>query len=237
MGSEVDTDAYQTGASMKVAIIGSGISGISAAWSLSGHHEVVLFEKDSRLGGHTHTHEVDMAGENYRIDSGFIVHNAENYPLFCEFLKQLDVKTKATEMSFSAHNQSSGLYYNANTLASMFCQKRNLLSPAFYRMIADIRRFYKQCPELLDSDEDGPTLGVYLKRNGYSDYFIENHLIPMACALWSSPSKSILDFPAKYLVAFMHNHHMLQISNRPQWRVLENGSCSYIEKIRLKLRN
>jgi predicted NAD/FAD-binding protein len=216
---------------MKIAIIGSGIAGISAAWALSGKHDVVLFERDSRLGGHTHTHDITMDGQTYRIDSGFIVHNPENYPLFSHFLNELQVATQATEMSFAVHNQNSGMYYNANSIRSLFCQKRNLLSPKFYAMIRDITRFYKECPALLQIADDGPSLGAYLSQNHYSDYFITNHLIPMASALWSSPSQSILDFPAKYLVAFMSNHHMLQISNRPQWRVLANGSKSYLEKV------
>ncbi len=216
---------------MKIAVIGSGISGISAAWALSSKHNVVLFERDSRLGGHTHTHTLEMAGKTYRIDSGFIVHNPENYPLFSDFLNTLGVATKATEMSFAVHNQGTGLYYNAHSLKTLFCQKRNLISPKFYAMLADIKRFYTQCPALLNITEDGPSLAEYLSQNNYGDYFIHNHLIPMASALWSSPSQAILEFPAKYLVAFMRNHHMLQMTNRPVWRVLENGSSSYIEKV------
>jgi uncharacterized protein len=216
---------------MRIAVIGSGISGISAAWALSGKHQVCLFERDSRLGGHTHTHELHMAGKSYRIDSGFIVHNHANYPLFCKFLNELQVETKPTEMSFAVHNLGTDLYYNAHSLKTLFCQKSNLLSPRFYAMIADIKRFYQECPALLNCTDDGPSLGEYLKQNGYGEYFITNHLIPMASALWSSPSHAILEFPAKYLVAFMSNHHMLQISNRPQWRVLQNGSSSYIEKV------
>jgi hypothetical protein len=216
---------------MRIAVIGSGISGIAAAWGLSKSHHVSLFESADRLGGHTHTHDVQMAGKSYRIDSGFIVHNPENYPLFSGFLKELQVQTQATEMSFAVHNQATGLYYNAHSLGTLFCQKRNLLSPKFIRMIADIRRFYRECPALLQRPDDGPSLGEYLDLNGYGDYFRTNHLIPMASALWSSPSMSIMDFPAKYLVAFMDNHHMLQISNRPTWRVLVNGSKSYIEAL------
>ncbi len=216
---------------MRIAVIGSGISGISAAWALSAKHEVCLFERDSRLGGHTHTHELQMGGKSYRIDSGFIVHNYANYPLFSKFLNELEVDTKPTEMSFAVHNLGTGLYYNAHSLKTLFCQKRNLFSPSFYTMVADIKRFYKECPALLNCTGDGPSLGEYLAQNNYGDYFITNHLIPMASALWSSPSHAILEFPAKYLVAFMSNHHMLQITNRPQWRVLADGSNSYINKV------
>lgn len=216
---------------MRIAVIGSGISGISAAWALSGKHQVSLFERDSRLGGHTHTHELQMAGKSYRIDSGFIVHNYANYPLFSQFLNELEVDTKPTEMSFAVNNLGTGLYYNAHSLKTLFCQKRNLFSPSFYRMVADIQRFYKECPALLNCTGDGPSISEYLAQNNYGDYFITNHLIPMASALWSSPSHAILEFPAKYLVAFMSNHHMLQITNRPQWRVLADGSNSYIDKV------
>lgn len=215
---------------MRIAIIGSGISGISAAWALQNQHQVTLFEKEQRLGGHTHTHDLRLSGKSYRIDSGFIVHNPENYPLFSAFLRELAVETKPTEMSFAVHNRSTGMYYNARDFGSLFCRKRNLFSPGFWRMLHDIRRFYAECPALLVCKDDGPTLGEYLAHNGYGRYFTDNHLIPMASALWSSPSAGILDFPAKYLVAFMANHHMLQISGRPVWRVLENGSRSYVEK-------
>jgi predicted NAD/FAD-binding protein len=216
---------------MKIAVIGSGISGISAAWALSKQHQVCLFEKDMRLGGHTHTHTLQIDGRDYRIDSGFIVHNSANYPLFSAFLAELGVARKTTEMSFAVYNKALGLYYNARDLGTLFVQKRNLLSFEFWRMLWQIKRFYRECPALLTSNQDGPSLGEYLSENGYSRYFVDNHLIPMASALWSSPSQKILDFPAKYLVAFMANHHMLQVSGRPLWRVLENGSSSYIDAV------
>ena len=216
---------------MKIAVIGSGISGISAAWALHRHHEITLYEKENRLGGHTHTHDLAVSGKEYRIDSGFIVHNPGNYPLFSAFLSELGVENKDTEMSFSAHNRSLGMYYNARDFGTLFCQKRNLLSLEFWRMLKEIKRFYAECPKLLASRDDGPTLGEYLAENNYGRYFTDNHLIPMASALWSSPSAGILDFPAKYLVAFMANHHMLQISGRPVWRVLAGGSSSYIEQV------
>lgn len=215
---------------MRVAVVGGGVSGISAAWALSGRHQVVLFEKDGRLGGHTHTHAVGMAGREYRIDSGFIVHNPGNYPLFSAFLRELGVATRETEMSFAVHNRATGLYYNARDFGGLFRRRRNLCSPAFWRMLLDIRRFYAECPALLQRPDEGPSLGEYLSANGYGRCFVDNHLVPMASALWSSPSTRILDFPARYLVAFMANHHMLQVSGRPTWRVLDNGSSTYVEK-------
>jgi len=213
---------------MKIAIVGSGIAGLGAAWLLSRHHEVVLFEGQDRLGGHTHTHRVIQQGREYSIDTGFIVFNPENYPLLTRMFDELGVPSQPTTMGFSVHDGASGLEYNATNLNAMFCQRRNLLSPAFLRMVGEILRFYRECPALLDEAGDGPTLGDYLSSNGYSQLFVHDHLVPMACALWSSPSGRILDFPAKYLVRFMANHRMLQVEGRPGWRVVSGGSSTYI---------
>ena len=213
---------------MRIAVVGSGIAGLGAAWLLSRQHDVVLFEKDSRLGGHTHTHRVVQAGREYAVDSGFIVHNPANYPLLTRMFDELGVHSQPTTMGFSVQDARSGLEYNATNLNATFCQRSNLLSPKFVRMVREILRFYKECAALLHEPGDGPTLGNYLREQRYSTLFIEDHLIPMASALWSSPSATILDFPAKYLVRFMDNHHMLQIDDRPQWQVVRGGSSSYI---------
>ena len=216
---------------MKIAVIGSGIAGMGCAYLLSRQHEVVLFEKENRLGGHTHTHSVRQGNRDYQIDTGFIVFNPENYPLLSKLFSELNVGSQKTEMGFSVQNAASGLEYNATNLNAMFCQRRNLLSPKFIRMTRDILRFYRECPSLLGLRGDGPTLGEYLNENSYSPLFIEDHIVPMACALWSSPSETILQFPAKYLVQFMHNHHMLQVNERPEWRVVKGGSSSYIGEL------
>ncbi|KFL35617.1 NAD(P)/FAD-dependent oxidoreductase [Arenimonas donghaensis] len=214
---------------MKIAVVGSGIAGLGAAWLLSRAHEVVLFERESRLGGHTHTHRVEQAGRSYRVDSGFIVFNPGNYPLLTRLFDELAIPSQPTTMSFSVHDEGNGLEYNATDLDGLFCQRRNLVSPRFWRMVGDIRRFYREAPALLAEAGEGPTLGQYLQDGGYSELFTRDHLVPMASALWSSPSQSVLAFPAKYLVAFMANHHMLQISDRPQWRVVCGGSSRYVE--------
>ncbi|KFN41795.1 hypothetical protein N790_03050 [Arenimonas malthae CC-JY-1] len=217
---------------MRIAVIGSGIAGLGAAWLLSREHEVVLFEREARLGGHTHTHRVEQGGKAYSVDSGFIVMNPQNYPLLTALFDEFGVPTQPTTMSFSVQDARSGLEYNATSLDSLFCQRRNLVSPKFWRMVRDITRFYREAPALLAEAGDGPSLGDYLRDNDYSPMFVEDHLVPMACALWSSPSQSILQFPAKYLVRFMDNHHMLQVSDRPAWRVVAGGSSSYIEALR-----
>jgi predicted NAD/FAD-binding protein len=221
---------------MKIAVIGSGIAGLGTAWQLSKQHEVVLFEKESRLGGHTHTHQVRQAGRDYSIDTGFIVFNPENYPLLTRLFDELGVASQATTMGFSVQDARNGLEYNATNLGAMFCQKRNLVSPRFLRMVREILRFYRECPALLQRTDDGPTLGDYLREHDYSAMFAEDHLIPMASALWSSPAQTIMDFPAKYLVRFMDNHHMLQADNRPQWRVVAGGSSTYVTALQSRWR-
>lgn len=219
---------------MRVAVVGSGIAGLSAAWLLSRQHEVVLFEAESRLGGHTHTHEVEQAGKHYRVDTGFIVHNAHNYPLLTRMFDELGVASQDTTMSFGAQVEATGLEYNATHLDALFCQRRNLLSPSFIRMVREILRFYREAGALLRDPGPGPSLGDYLEQNRYSALFRDAHLIPMASALWSSPSATILDFPAKYLVRFMDHHRMLQVEGRPQWRVVKGGSSSYVEALKAR---
>ena len=216
---------------MRIAVIGSGISGLASAWMLSRRHEVVLFEADVRLGGHTHTHDVEQAGRRYRIDSGFIVHNPTHYPLLTRMFDQLGVASQPTTMSFAVHNEATGLEYNASTLDSLFCQRRNLFSPRFLGMVRDLTRFYREAPALLETADAGPTLGDYLAENRYGAAFRDEHLLPMASALWSSPAEQILGFPARYLVQFMANHQMLQLSDRPQWRVVQGGSSTYVKEL------
>ena len=217
---------------MRVAVVGSGIAGLSSAWLLSREHAVVLFEAEARLGGHTHTHDVEQAGKRYRVDTGFIVHNTHNYPLLTRMFDELGVASKDTTMSFGAQVEATGLEYNATNLDALFCQRRNLLSPSFIRMVREILRFYREAGALLKDPAPGPSLGEYLEQNRYSTLFRDAHLIPMASALWSSPSATILDFPAKYLVRFMDHHRMLQVDGRPQWRVVEGGSSSYIDALK-----
>ena len=216
---------------MKIAVIGSGIAGLGAAWRLSREHEVVLFEREARLGGHTHTHSVVQAGRRYSVDTGFIVFNAQNYPLLTRLFDELGVASQETTMSFGVQDARNGLEYNATDLDSLFCQRRNLVSPRFWGMVRDILRFYREAPALLALAGDGPSLGDYLRENRYGAMFIDDHLVPMASALWSSPSDGIMGFPAKYLARFMDNHHMLQVQGRPPWRVVSGGSSTYVQAL------
>lgn len=219
---------------MRVAVIGSGIAGLACARLLGRSHDVTLFEANDYLGGHTHTHEVEQGGRVYHIDSGFIVHNPMHYPLLSALFDELGVRSRPTTMSFSVHNAASGLEYNTTTLDSLFCQRRRLLSPRFLGMVRDLFRFYRESPRLMDEPGPGPALGDYLAEQRYGTAFRDEHLVPMASALWSSPSAEILRFPARYLVQFMANHQMLQVKGRPEWRVVQGGSASYVRAMRAR---
>lgn len=217
---------------MRLAVIGSGISGMASAWLLSRAHEVDLYESNAYIGGHTHTHEVASRQGNHAIDSGFIVFNPGNYPLLSQLFDELGVASQPTTMSFAVHNEASGLEYGTRSMDALFCQRRNLLSPRFIGMVRDITRFYREAPALLGRSDPGPTLGEYLRQHHYGAMFRDNHLLPMASALWSSPSGTVLEFPARYLATFMANHHMLQLDGRPEWRVVKGGSKRYVEALR-----
>ena len=216
----------------RIAVVGSGIAGMGAAWLLARQHEVVLFEANDYLGGHTHTHDIELQGRTYAVDSGFIVFNEAHYPLLTQLFAEIGVVSQPTTMSFSVHDDGNGLEYNAGSVRGLFAQPGNLLSMRFWRMLADLKRFYREAPDVLSDPAAGPTLGEYLEANRYSDVFRDDHLVPMASALWSSPSRGILDFPIKHLVGFMANHHMLQLMGRPQWRVVREGSQSYVRALR-----
>ncbi len=213
-------------------MVGSGVAGLGAAWLLSRQHEVVLFESGSYLGGHTHTHDIEIDGRNYAVDTGFIVFNESNYPLLTRMFAELEVASQPTTMSFSVHDEATGFQYNAGTLGGLLAQPSNLLRSRFWRMLRDLRRFYREAPLVLRDPSLDTTLGTYLAHHGYSDVFRDDHIVPMASALWSSPSATILQFPMSHLVRFMANHHMLQVSQRPEWRVVQGGSSSYVHALR-----
>lgn len=214
----------------KIAVIGGGISGIVAAESLAEIYDVTLFEKDTRIGGHADTETIEVDGKQISVDTGFIVFNPDNYPTFMELIKKYNVPYKDSDMSFAVSDRVSGLEYNATSIGQLFTQKKNIFSFKFYRMIFEIFKFYKNAPSLLN-DETEISLSDYLTKEGYSNYFITNHIIPMTCALWSGDTKTIMNFPAKYLVSFMHNHKMLQAFNRPVWKTIDGGSKEYISRV------
>lgn len=216
---------------MKIAIIGAGVSGNTLGWQLAKEHDVTVFEANSHVGGHTHTHEIEAFGKQYNIDTGFIVYNDWTYPNFIHLLDELDVETQNSHMSFSVHDESSGLEYNGTSLNSLFAQRRNLFRPSFLGMIQDILRFNKEAPKLLDDTQADMPFGEYLKRHRYRKNFIKHYVIPMGSAIWSASPEQMFEFPAKFFIRFFHNHGMLSVSDRPEWRVIKGGSKAYVEKL------
>ena len=224
---------------MKIAIIGAGISGLTAAYRLSLSHDITLFEANDYLGGHTNTVEVDLGGERQVIDTGFIVFNDWTYPNFIELLNELGVRSQATSMGFSVRCDAANLEYNGSSLNGLFAQRRNLLRPSFYRMLADILRFNRDAPELVQSGPttDETTVGEFLARQRYSREFAEHYLLPMGAAIWSCPVGMFETFPIRFIVEFYRNHGLLSVRNRPTWRVIEGGSRNYVAKMAERFRD
>jgi predicted NAD/FAD-binding protein len=220
-------------ASQRIAIVGSGISGMAAGWYLSAQHEVTLFEADSRLGGHTATMDVNVEGQSYAIDTGFIVFNDWTYPHFQRLMATLGVASQATEMSFSVHETARDFEYNGHTLGSLFAQRRNLFNPSFYRLLGDIMRFNKQATRALESQQlpVHMTLGEYLDQNHYNRDFQLRYLLPMGAAIWSASISDLRAFPLAFFVRFFRNHGLLSVNYRPQWYTLVGGSKSYIPSL------
>ena len=215
---------------MKIAIIGSGIAGNTIAHHLHKHHDITVFESNSHIGGHTHTHDIDLFGKNYQVDTGFIVFNDRTYPNFIGLLDELKVPWQTSHMSFSVRNESTGLEYNGTSINSLFAQRRNFLNASFYGMILDILRFNKQSLALLESGDE-ISLGDYLIQNNYKSLFINNYIVPMGAAIWSTDAAQMMNFPARFLVRFFHHHGMLSVNNRPQWRTIVGGSARYVEAL------
>jgi predicted NAD/FAD-binding protein len=215
---------------MKIAIIGSGIAGLTSAYLLNRSHDITLFEAADWIGGHTHTVDVQLNGRDYAIDTGFIVFNDWTYPNFIRLLGTLGVGFKPTEMSFSVRDPKTGTEYNGNNLNSLFAQRSNLFSPSFWGMLRDILRFNREALADLESQRIAAdtTLGDYLNSRGYGKRFIEHYIVPMGAAIWSMSLADMLTFPLQFFVRFFKNHGLLSVSNRPQWCVIEGGSSRYI---------
>ncbi|MDI5983484.1 FAD-dependent oxidoreductase [Halomonas sp. M4R5S39] len=220
----------QRNGAQRIAVIGSGIAGMAAAWYLSGRHEVTLFEAAERLGGHTATIDVWLEGRHYAIDTGFIVFNDRTYPHFRRLLSRLGVASQATEMSFSVHETARDFEYNGHTLASLFAQRRNLLRPRFYRLLGDILRFNREATRALEAGGLDPamTLGAWLDARGYGTDFQLRYLLPMGAAIWSASLGDLRAFPLLFFVRFFGHHGLLSIDDRPQWHTLVGGSRAYI---------
>ena len=225
---------------MKIAVVGSGISGLSAAWQLSRDgHEVSLYEAGDYFGGHTHTVDVDIDGQRFGVDTGFLVFNHRTYPNLVQLFEQLEVHTSASDMSFAVKMPMSSeigartLEWAGSNLDTVFAQRRNLLSPRFWRMLRDIVRFNRQTTELAltAGAMDEIPLGDFLDEHRYSTEFRDWYLLPMAGCIWSCPTEQMLAFPLATFVRFCHNHGLIQVSNRPQWHTVTGGARHYVEKM------
>lgn len=215
---------------MKIAVIGAGVSGLVSAYLLGERHEVTLLEADRRLGGHVNTVCVPHSSGSLPIDTGFIVYNSTNYPLFSRLLEKLQVATQPTVMSFGVCDENTSIEYSGRSFDTLFAQRSLLLQPDHWRMLADIRRFMQHASEQVEAAPNDE-LAVFVSRYRYSRPFAERFLIPLASALWSSSSLGVQRFPARFVVEFLDHHGMLRLNNRPQWRVITGGSSRYLEKL------
>lgn len=222
---------------MKIAVIGTGISGLVAAYLLSRKHDVTVFEAEDWVGGHTRTVDVHLDSGDYCIDTGFIVFNPQNYPNFIRLLKALDVESQPSEMSFSVRCERTGLEYSGSSLNTLFAQRRNLLLPRAHRMLWDIFRFYREAKDILGREGEHRTLGQYLESERYSRQFIDYHILPMGAAIWSTGRRQIREIPVRYFVGFFHNHGFLKLAKRPVWRVIKGGSARYVEALTSSFRD
>ena len=217
---------------MKIAVIGSGISGLSAAWLLSQRHDVTLLEQGSYFGGHSNTVDVRVAEGKIPVDTGFIVYNKQNYPNLVALFNRLDVPTKETSMSFAVSLNNGGYEYSSSGLVGYFGQKRNLLRPYHWRMAKDIMRFFKEAREFAKRPStDNMSLGGWLKASGYGQDFISRHILPMGSAIWSTPPEDMLKFPAASFARFLSNHGLLQAYDQPFWRTVRGGSREYVSRL------
>ena len=223
---------------MKVAIIGSGISGLTLAYYLDKKYSVTLFEKENRIGGHTHTHTLKISQDIIKVDSGFIVFNKKTYPNFIKLLKELKVPYQPSLMSFSVQSIVKRLEYAGNNLMTLFAQKKNLLNIYFWRLLWEILKFNKLAKKILQKPEliEDLTIQEFVKRHNFSEYFLDNYLLPMSSAIWSSSYKDIKKFSLLFFLNFLNNHGMININDRPQWLTIKNGSESYVQKILSQLK-
>ncbi len=244
---------------MKIAVVGTGVSGMLAGRLLAGPHDVTLFEADARIGGHVHTVDVQRTARalpvdvqhtartvpvdvqrtarTLPVDTGFIVCNDRTYPNFLRLLRILGVETQPSKMSFSVACRRTGLEYNGTSLNTLFAQRSNLFRPSFHRMVRDILRFHREAPAVLTSGDESLTLGDLLDRGGYGREFCEHYLLPMGGAVWSAAAAEMREFPALNFVQFFSNHGMLSVNDRPEWRVVRGGSRTYAEALIAPIRD
>jgi predicted NAD/FAD-binding protein len=216
---------------MKIAIVGTGISGLVAAHLLHPRHEICVYEAEDRVGGHTHTVDVELDGERHAIDTGFIVYNERTYPNFTRLLARLGVETQQSDMSFGLACERTGLEWSSRGMPGLFAQPSNLLRPSFHRMLRDVLRFNRESRSLLKFEADKVSLGDYLCGAGYSSEFVEHYVLAMGAAIWSAPPRDFLHIPAATFVRFFENHGLLEARPSLPWRVVRGGSARYVERL------
>ena len=216
---------------MKIAIIGSGISGLTSAYLLNRNHDITVFEASDYIGGHTHTHNIKIKDKEYAVDTGFIVYNERTYPNFIKLLDTLGVERQLSTMGFSVKSASEDYEYAGESLNSLFAKRSNIFRLGFLRMLYEMYRFGKKSDSTGLGLDVSITLGTYLRSENYSNEFINYFIIPMGAAIWSTPANKVLDMPAYFFIKFFYNHGMLEIINRPKWWVIKDGSSAYIKKI------
>jgi len=215
----------------RVAVIGAGVSGLTAAYILQHRYDVSLYDSEPRLGGHAHTHDVLTAGGTLPVDTGFIVHNQRTYPLLTRLFRELGVASQPTEMSMSIRCEGCGLEYaGARGLTGVFARPRSAVNTAYLRMLIEVRRFHRRARNVLTQASDQLTLGDFLLAAGFSDYFVAHFMVPMVSSVWSASPQTALSYPARYLFAFLDNHGMLSITGSPAWRTVTGGSRTYVVK-------
>lgn len=219
------------GKGMKIAVVGSGISGLSSAWLLSRQHDVTLFEKDDRFGGHSHTVDVTQHDQSTSVDTGFIVFNKKTYPNLTALFSHLQVPVTETDMSFGVSLRQGALEYAGTDLNGLFAQRRNLLNPGFWTMLYDLLRFYRASQHWRNTLPASVTLRELLTEHRFGKRFIDDHLIPMGAAIWSTPADKMLDYPALAFLRFCDNHSLLQLTDRPQWLTVKGGSREYVQRL------
>jgi len=215
---------------MRIAIVGAGVSGLVAAHLLHPEHEITVFEAADYAGGHTNTIDVDTPDGPLAVDTGFIVFNDRNYPCFEALLRELGVRWQRSDMSFGVSDPAGGFEYASTSPNGLFATRGNLVRPSFHRMLADVRRFQREAPRLLEGDED-PSLAEWLAERRFSPQFVERLIVPQAAAVWSADPDQMATFPARFLIEFFDNHGMFTLRDRPQWRTITGGSRTYVEAL------
>ncbi|MBT6277708.1 MAG: NAD(P)-binding protein [Chromatiales bacterium] len=216
---------------MKIAVIGSGVSGLTCAYTLARAHDVNVYEADSRLGGHANTIDVNNNGRSMPIDTGFIVFNEKNYPLLCALFDELGVRSEMSNMSFSVHCERTGREWNGSSLNQVFAQRSNLLRPSHWTMLRDIVNFHSDAEREFLTLDERETVSDWVQRMRYSASFLNYYLLPLGASLWSCSSSTFGSFPIRFVIEFLRNHHMLQVEKRPMWRTVSGGSREYVKRI------